>query len=233
MRPIRTPLLIAALAALVAVPALAQRGGYGNDSPTLRLRFGEFTPRGDDDYWIDKRADFTGDADDFADDLLAVDYIQPLGPRMGLLLSAGTWEAALAQRYDRFEDPNGLGIFHTTSFELTALEAGLIWNLTDRQAVISPYIGIGGGYYDWRLVEDGEFIDFADLTIFDARFTESGDTFGWFWVAGLAVPLGDSWELFAEGRWSEMNDNLGGDFEGLGTLDLGGTTIAFGVGWSL
>ncbi len=233
MRSIRKPLLIAALAALVALPAVAQRGPYGGDGGTLRLRFGEFTPAGDNDYWIDKRADFTGDEDDFADDLLAVDYLHPLGPRMGLLISASSWEAAVAQEYRDFVDPAGLGIFHTTSFELTSLEAGLVWSLTDRNATIVPYLGVGGGYYDWSLTEDGEFIDFADLSIFDARFTDSGDTFGWFWVAGVEVPLGGSWRLFAEGRWTEMDDGLRGDFEGLGNLELSGRTIAFGAGWTI
>ncbi|MFQ5348856.1 MAG: hypothetical protein ACE5EG_00270, partial [Thermoanaerobaculia bacterium] len=90
MRSIRTALLIAALAALVALPAIA-RGPYGGDDGTLRFRFGEFTPDGDDDYWIDKRADFTGDEDSFADDLVAVDYVHPLGPRMSVMISAGAW----------------------------------------------------------------------------------------------------------------------------------------------
>ena len=166
MRSIRNPLLIAALAALVALPAVAQRGPYGSDGGTLRLRFGEFTPAGDGDYWIDKRADFTGNEEDFADDLLAVDYLHPLGPRMGLLVSVSSWEADVAQEYRDFVDPAGLGIFHTTSFELTSLEAGLVWSLTDRNATIVPYVGVGGGYYDWTLTEDGEFIDFADSCVF-------------------------------------------------------------------
>ncbi len=234
MRTIRTPLLIAALAALVALPAVAQHGRYGGDEGTFRLRFGEFTPNGDNDYWIDARNDFTGDQDDFADDLLAIDYIHPIGPRMSFLASVGAWEASVAQEYIRFENEiTGAGIFHTTSFELTSLEAGLLWNLTERDATVVPYVGVGGGYYDWTLTEAGEFIDFTDLSIIDARFTDSGDTFGWFWVAGLEVPVADSWRVFAEGRWSKMDDDLSGDFQGLGTLDLGGRTVAFGVGWTL
>ena len=47
------------------------------------------------------------------------------------------------------------------------------------------------------------------------------------------VPLGDSFSLFAESRWTELDDDLSGDFEGLGNLDLGGNTIAFGAGWRL
>ena len=152
---------------------------------------------------------------------------------MGLMLSASSWEADLAQEYRDFVDPDGFGIFHTTSFELTSLEAGVVWNLTDRDARISPYFGVGGGYYDWTLNEDGEFIDFGDLSIFDARFTDSGQTFGWFWVAGVEVPLGESLKAFAEGRWTGIDDDLSGDFEGLGILDLSGRTIAFGVGWSI
>jgi len=233
MKSIRTPLLIAALATLVALPAVAQRGPYGNDSGTFRVRFGEFTPDGSGDYWIDTRNDFTGDADDFADDLLGVEYVHPLGPRMGLLVSLSAWESDLALEYRDFVDPAGSGIFHTTSIELTSFETGLIWNLTDRQATISPYVGFGGGFYDWTLTEGGEFIDFTDLSIFDARFNETGDTFGWFGVAGIEVPVADSFRAFAEARWTEMDDDLSGDFAGLGSFDLSGRTIAFGVGWSL
>lgn len=232
MKTIRIPLLVAALAALVALPAVAQRGYYGGDSGTLRIRFGEFTPDGDNDYWIDSLADFTGDEDDFADDLLGIDYLHPLGRRQSLMISASSWEADVAQEYRDFVDPAGGGIFHTTSIELTSLEAGLVWNFTDRNASVSPYVGVGGGYYDWALTEDGEFIDFADLSIFDARFEDSGDTFGWFWVAGIEVPLGN-WRIFAEGRWTEVDDDLSGDFEGLGVLELSGRTLAFGAGWSL
>ena len=233
MRSIRTPLLLAVLAALVALPALAQRGPYGSDSGTFRLRFGEFTPAGDDDYWFDVGRDFTGDEDDFADDLLAVDYLHPLGPRMGFLISASSWEADVAQEYRGFTDPNGGSIFHTTSMELTSLEAGLVWHLIDRGGTVSPYLGFGAGYYDWTLTESGEFINFNDLSIFADRFTDSGDTFGWFWVAGIEVPLADAFSVFGEARWSQMDDNLSGDFEGLGTLDLSGRTIAFGLGWTL
>ena len=232
MRSIVKPLSIAALAIFVALPAVAQRG-YGYESGTFRLRFGEFTPSGEGDYWIDKRIDFTGDEEDFGDDFFAVDYVHPVGPRLGVLLSVGSWESDLAQEYDDFVDPDGFGIFHTTSFELTSLEAGIVWSFTDRGAAISPYLGIGGGYYDWSLTEDGEFIDFTDLSIFSDRFTDSGDTFGWFWVAGLDVPLGESFSIFAESRWTDLDDDLTGDFEGLGTLDLSGNTIAFGVGWRL
>ena len=47
------------------------------------------------------------------------------------------------------------------------------------------------------------------------------------------MPLGNSFSLFAESRWTELEDDLSGDFEGLGNLDLGGNTIAFGAGWRL
>ena len=111
-------------------------------------------------------------------------------------------------------------------------ETGLVWNLLDRHAPVSPYLGIGAGYYDWTITEDGEFIDFADLSIFSARFVDSGDTFGWFWVAGIEVAIGSTASVFAEGRWTDMEDDLTGDFEGLGTLNLSGSTVAFGLGWT-
>ncbi len=51
-------------------------------------------------------------------------------------------------------------------------------------------------------------------------------------MAGVDVPLGDEFRLFAESRWDRVDDDLTGDFAGLGILDLSGRTISFGAGWS-
>jgi hypothetical protein len=231
MRPTRNLLVIAALA-LVAVPAAAQYRRAPAELNAFRVRIGEFSPRGNKDYWIDKRNDFIPDENAFDDAILGVDYLRAVGPRITLIASASSWETDVAQEYRNFVDEAGLPILHTTSFEVSSLEAGLLFRIGGRGASVSPYLGGGGGYYDWTLAEDGDFIDFTDLSIFSDRFFQSGDAFGWFWLVGLDVRLGDAWRAFAEWRGLRADDQLAGDFAGLGTLDLSGDSFSVGVGWS-
>ena len=95
-------------------------------------------------------------------------------------------------------------------------------------------VGIGGGFYAWNLTEAGDFIDFdtADLEIFGAGFETDGTTFGTYWQAGVEVPLASNWSVFFDTRWRRAKDNLEGDFDGLGELDLSGKSITFGAAFS-
>lgn len=226
-------LLLTALVPLIAVPAVAQyRQGPSYADNGFRLRLGEFTPRGDSDYWFDKGFDFTGTEEDFEDLVAGLDFQRSLGRRLGLIVSASAYEGSLAQSYRDFEDPSGFDITHTTSLDITSFDVGLLYHLVRRNARVVPYVGAGGSVVGWRLIEDGEFIDFGTLEIFADRFEETGEALGWFYLLGLEVPLGESWRLFAESRWHRVDDKLAGDFEGLGTLDLSGRAVSFGAGWS-
>jgi hypothetical protein len=46
------------------------------------------------------------------------------------------------------------------------------------------------------------------------------------------VPVGPQWSFFAEGRWQDLEEELGEDFEDLGAdLDLSGRSLAAGASW--
>jgi len=219
---------------LSAAPAMAQSGTYrpaGNDSQ-LRFRAGSFAPDANSVYWDDVFFDFTGSPSSFDDTVVGLDFIRWLGPRLGIMLSGSGYEAEAVQAYRDFEDQSGRDIRHATRFEVSSGTLGLIYRFGGAGAVIRPYIGAGGGFYDWSLEESGDFIDFDGFnTIFSDSFFTSGDTFGTYLLAGLDVPLGDTWSIFAEGRWDDADDDLADDFEGLGSIDLGGAQWAAGFAW--
>ncbi len=227
----------ALLLALSAPAAEAQgrpvgRGHWGEDQ-AIRLLFGNFEPRGESQYWDDKLLDFTGGPEDFDDFTFGIEYLRFLGPRLGLLVSTSFYEGSARQAYLDFVDERGFDITHRTDLEITDLTFGLVYNLTRRDAVVVPYVGAGGGFYFWSLVEDGEFIDFdRQLEIFGGRFVDDGTAFGYYLQAGLEVPLGPNWSVFADGRWVRADDDLGDDFEGFGKLDLSGNRYSLGVAWS-
>ncbi len=231
-RTVPTALALAA-ALLVASAAAAQPGyGYRSDN-SLRFRLGLFTPEADSAYWDDSFSVFTGDGDDFEDVTFGGDFRLGLGSRLALMLTGDVWEGQEDQAYLDFVDEGGRDIFHTTTVDVASLGAGLVFQFTGPNATVVPYAGVGGAVYFWDLEESGDFIDFVpfDPEIFTTTFHDDGEAFGWFWLVGVEFPLGPQWGLFAEGRWHQVEDELSGDFEGLGDLDLSGRSISGGASW--
>lgn len=223
--------------ALVSIPLEAQSGGpYKGPSVAknrVRVNLGFFRPDGDSAYWDDKELEFTGRPDDFEDFSFGLDYFRFLNERLGLLVSSTFYEGDARQSYIDFVDPFGGPISHTTTLSTATFEVGLLFHFLTRDAPVIPYVGAAGGLYAWELEESGDFINFSlrDPEIFLGTFVDDGETFGWSLLAGLEVPLSLNWSVFAEGRWQDAEDELGGDFQGFGTLDLSGKGVRIGMTW--
>jgi len=225
--------LLVCLAA--ALPAEAQRyrhERYG-DQQSFRLRLGLFTPEGDSDFFDQTEFDFTGDAQEFEDAVAGVDYVYEMNRNLGLMISADYFEGQQDQSYRDFEDNHGNRITHTSTLEVSPITAGLVVRLAPPQSPIVPYVGAGGGLYVWRYEESGDFIDFggSTLPVFTDTLEEEGSVLGYYVLAGLEVPVSSNFSIIAEGRWDRADDELSGDFEGLGTLDLSGRRVMGGLAW--
>lgn len=215
-----------------AAPASAQRPYRGNDH-AVRFWLGLFQPEASSQYWNDAFDTFTGDKSDFEDAAVGADFKLGLTPHTSLLLGGSYYEGGSDQSYRDFVDRFGSPISHHTQLEIAAATAAFVVELAPAHAPVVPYVGVGGGLYAWRLEESGDFIDFfpAEPEVFSTRFSNDGNTLGWFWIAGLEIPVGPQWSLLAEGRWQHLDAELGGDFAGSGNLDLAGPSIAGGVSW--
>jgi opacity protein-like surface antigen len=225
---------------IASVPAWAQhhsyheRRAYERDG-AFRLRVGSFRPDGDSQYWDDKRIDFTGDPSDFENASIGADYLLSLNPHFGVLFSGSYFQGDTTQSYRDFVDNRGDRIRHDTRLDIGSFTGGLMFNLTGPDAPIIPYVGVGGGLYSWRLEESGDFIDFntPHRDIFTANLKSDGVAFGHYFLAGLEAPITRRVSVFAEGRWTRVDDDLNGDFEGFGKLDLSGREVAAGISWNL
>ena len=225
--------LTSSLVLAAAAEAQYRRGNRYN-APSFRIQLGKFQPDGESSYWDGSAFDFDRQADDFEDSVLGLSYLRPLGSRLGLQISGFFYEGSEDLAYVRFEDQFGGDIVHTTELELAALTVGLIYNFTGPDAALVPYVGAGGGLYGWRLAEFGDFIDFDDpqLEIFEDSFEDESEELGFYFTAGLEVPLADTFSIFAEARWDSAEANLAGDFRGLGKLDLSGRSYSAGLSFS-
>ena len=226
--------IVALTLVVAAAPVMAQGGSYrhAGGENQLRFRVGNFEPDAQSSYWNDTFFDFTGSPSSFEDTVGGIDFVRWVGPRLGVMLSGNGYSSEAVQAYRDFEDQAGRDIRHTTTFEVASATVGLIYRFGGRDAPLRPYVGAGGGFYDWSLEESGDVIDFAggDI-IFSDTFLTDGTAFGTYFLAGLDIPLGETWSVFAEGRWDAAEDDLAGDFEGLGVIDLAGNQIAAGFAW--
>ena len=220
-------LIISASAFTAEAQGNWQPGSFG----AFRFRAGLFEPRGDSQYWQDTFEVFTGSPESFRDLVGGVDYVWMTSGTTGLMFGSSFYNGKSTQAYLDWVDADGRDISHTTSLKEWDLTATFVWRL-GRHGVV-PYLGIGGGFNNWRLEESGYFIDFADpdLPVVGASYRASGWTFEAIGLAGIDVPLGYRWSFFIEGRYRYSQDELADDFSGFGTIDLSGGELAFGFSW--
>ena len=229
----KSSLFVAALIIIAPATFADGLGHYGGQN-TIRIHGGNFEPDGKSAYWQDKEVDFFAEAEDFDDFQFGVDWVHYVSARIGIIGTISGYEGSSLQSYREFVTADGRDIFHQTTLDLTNVELGVIFHLLSGDAVVLPYIGGGVGIYELSLSEDGDFVDFGFTppALFNDLFLEEGEAFGTFFLVGVEVPIGSSWSVFGEAKWSDADDELTGDFAGLGPLDLSGQALSAGVSFS-
>lgn len=219
---------------VAAAPSWAQSYRNYERDGAFRLRAGLFQPEGDSEYWLEKELDFTGDIDDFENVSIGGDYLWSLGRQTGVLFSGSYFEGDSTNSYRDFVDNFGNRIRHDTTLQVSSLTAGFHFQFTGPDAMVIPYLAAGGGLYFWNLEEAGDFIDFGPNPpeVFSARLESDGVAPGYFGLLGIEVPFGRTVSFFAEGRWTQADDELEGDFEDFGDIDLSGRELSAGLSWS-
>jgi outer membrane protein W len=229
---IRTVILTAALAAL-ASGASAQGNWQPGDFGALRFRVGLVEPAADSVYWDDVFTVFTGSASDFRDLGFGVDYLWRTSMNSGLVFGTDFYSGSATQAYRDYVDAQGWDISHTTSLDTWDLSLAYQYRFGRRPQAVVPYVGIGGGFLNWKLRESGYFIDFGDpdLPIVPGDYRASGWTWEALGLVGVDLPLSFRWSVFVEGRYRYSEDELGDDFAGFGTIDLSAYEVAIGFAW--
>ena len=227
---VRAAILI--LAAVSVAPAvIAQSGG---SKSAFQIRLGGFFLEADGEFWAENESVFTLDGSDFDGASLGLSFVSSLNNKLEIGINADFHEEETFSFYRGEVLPIG----HETRLEsvpvtvdVRFIPAGRFRNRS-RGAVRQPvfYVGVGAGLNFWEYEEIGDFIDFTvdPNEIFFDRFIEDGEALQVHVLAGLEIPLSPGFNLLLEGRYSWADDNLSGDFAGLGDIELGGTSAFIG-----
>ena len=224
----RTCILVTIFALTGVASAEAQWVRTTHPTSQLRFRFGLFEPAGDSDGWDRVFEGFTGDPADLQDFVWGSDFILYTSPHTGILFGGSYYRGRTTSAYTDWETADGYDIRHTTTLEISDLNAAFVFYPTG--GPVRPYLGAGAGLLWYTLVDEGEFIDFGapGQPVFWGWYGTQSSTFEAFALAGIDIPVSVTWSIIFEGRYRWAEDTLGDDFSGFGDLDLSGYELSGG-----
>lgn len=179
---------------------------------------------------------------DFNALVFGIDAALAIHPRVDVLFGFEYSRAAVDSEYRDFEEDNGDPITQTTELRTVPLTGGIKLYLMPRGREISrfayvpskarPYLGAGAGLVWYRLTQIGDFVDFADLSIFPGEFRSSAWGTEAHVFGGLDIQLNPKWYLSLEGRYIWADADVSEDFVGFDPIDLNGLRITAGFSYS-
>lgn len=177
---------------------------------------------------------------DFGGFTIGGDLAISASDQIDIVLSATHMSSSAKSEFREWEDQDGLPITQRTSFGQTPLTASARFYLTPRGRQIgrfawvptkfAPYVGAGGGAVYYNFKQNGSFVDFVDLSIFDATLQSDG----WAPVAmanaGVDVTLNSRVTLNTDVRYHWASAEMTGSFTDItDNIDLNGFQLSVGV----
>src|SRR5690606_26139376 len=93
----------------------------------------------------------------------------------------------------------------------------------------APYLGVGGGVMRYEFVQEGEFVDYVDLAIFDERYSSEGTAWTAHLMGGLQTSLSPRMIFDVQGRYEWGSHDMGLEWEEYDPIDLSGFQVSVGL----
>jgi hypothetical protein len=241
--PARTLALLAGVLVAGVSPAVAQGAGNGflfhTPSVTLTLHGGYDRAVAQSDIFDFTTKQLTLGQGDFSGLAGGGDLSFRLAPRVDVMLSAAYTGRVKPSEFRDWVGTDDLPIEQRTRFERAPVTANLKLYLLPRgrtigsfawvPAKVAPYIGAGGGAMWYRFRQQGDFVDYETLDIYN-DFLQSD---GWAPVAqalaGVDVSLTPRFALNGETRYAWSHARLGESFVDFDPIDLSGLSATVGL----
>jgi hypothetical protein len=162
-----------------------------------------------------------------------------VNPRIDIVGGFDISNTSTASEDRVYVDNNRLPITQQTELRGSTLSASLKYALVPRGREVGsvawvpntvvPYVGAGGGAHWFRLTQQGDFVDYVDLSVFTDRFQSSGWTPTAHVFGGVDVKLYRRLYLTVEARYMWAAGELGPDFINFDPIDLSGFNLGTGI----
>lgn len=203
----RRAIAVLSLGLLAALPATA-------GASSLELRIGGFFPRADSNLFRDDSDLYTVDKKDWAGVTGGAEFSFTPSDHVELGIHLDGYGRRVDTNYRDYTRPSGGEILQSLKLTLVPLGATLRVFPIDRDATVSPYVGVGPDLVFYKYEEFGDFIDFSDpeLSISADDFVSEGARPGFHVTGGLRVRVGHDFSILGEGRYQWAKGTLGDDF---------------------
>lgn len=235
---------LAALALLFAAApsAHAQRADFLFRRPQLTVAVlgGWAMPGEKSDLFGFTREYLTVSRGDFASPLIFVEGAVRVTERIDVALGFEYTSRSVDSEDQDYVYQDDSPILQTTEFERRRLMASVKGHLLPRGRQISdfawvpnrwsPYVGLGGGLGWYEFLQQGDFVDYQTLDIFEDRFRAKGRGLTGHAMAGVDVSLSSRFLVRGEYRYIWGNGKLDDpQFDGFDDVDLSGSRVALGL----
>lgn len=219
----------------------AQGDGFLLKRPVVSIGFwgGYAIPRVDSQIFAETQDQLTVKKSDFQSAAFGFDIAYRASERFEFSLGTGVSRSSTDSEFRDFVGVDNLPILQTTRLTMVPTVVSVKAYLRDRGRSVSrfvwipekwsPYIGVGGGILWYRFEQEGEFVDFNTLEIFNDKFTSDGTTPTGHVFAGVDVSVSPRVVLTGEGRYAFASTDLGQAFSGFDKIDLAGFQARVGI----
>lgn len=225
-----------------AVAARQDPDGFLFGPPVVRLgmRFGFNFARAASGVFDLATDELTLDRGDFGGFAIGGDIAIRVTDPVDIVLSATHISSSSKSEFQDWEDQDGLPITQRTTFSQTPLTASARFYLMPRGRQIgrfawipekfAPYVGAGGGAIYYQFKQNGSFVDFVDLSIFDATLQSSGWASVAMVNAGADLSLNQRVTFNGDVRYQFASADMDQDFRDFTDgIDLNGLQLSVGV----
>ena len=212
---------------------------FGRPHGSLGIRGAWLFASANSDLYDFVQRHLTIDKKDFNTPLVGIDLSMALNDRVDVSFGAEFSQATKASEYRDFVDNRLLPINQETTLKERNIFGSVRFSLVPRGRTISrfawvprgftPYVGAGAGALWYRFEQSGDFVDFADLSVFSDYFQSSGYAPSAHVFGGTDVQLYRILFLTVEGRYVWANGKLSKDFVDFDPIDLAGFRLSTGV----
>ena len=236
-----TILLLAASLPLLPYPASAQGTGQGFlfKQPSLQLGFhaGYTRARAGGAVLNQQRRDLTLSKRDFDTSSWGLELAVRGSERLDIALDVRFSRSEIGSESRPYLE-NGLPILQKTTFLRVPVTVSAKYYLRDRGRSVSqfvwipekwaPFVGAGGGFYWYRLRQEGDFVEEPSLDILTLILESSGTTSAAHVFAGVDVSISPRLLWTVEGRYALGRATAGSAYN-FEKLDLSGFQATIGL----
>jgi hypothetical protein len=233
-----------ALASLLAAATTAQAADgpdffFGPPHGWFAIRGGWLYPRAEGDLFTFVGDQLTIDRSDFRSGTLDLELGVVLTPLFAVEGGMDLSRRSIGSEYRRFIASNGQPIAPTTRLDQTGVFTGVRFTPLGRGRRVSryafipsrltPYAGAGLHVINFDFSQSGQFVDFADLSVFNDYFVSKGWTTGPYVRGGVDILVWRSLLVGFDARYTWLHSDLSRDFIGFDGIDLAGFRGTTGI----